>query len=200
MSFCKNCGSKLSDGAAFCSNCGSRVADSPVRNLSKCPHCGEPYDSFSVRCKLCGYEFRNIGTSTSLTEFRKRLAEIDTTKRTNRYQYRYITDTQESDDDLTRQKIDLISTFPIPNTKEDILEFMILAHSNFDANVYLLHLYEDDISDAWLAKIKQCYEKARLLLTGDFLKNAETLYYDTMRKIGQCDDKKSILRRWFKKK
>ena len=32
------------------------------------------------------------------------------------------------------QQVLLIRSYPIPNTKEDILEFMILAKSNFDAN------------------------------------------------------------------
>ena len=39
----------------------------------------------------------------------------------------------------------------IPNTKEDIFEFMLLASSNFDAFYYATHLHVEDISDAWLS-------------------------------------------------
>ena len=42
---------------------------------------------------------------------------------------------------------------------------MLLASSNFDASYYATHLHEEDISDAWLSKVEQCYEKAKLTFT-----------------------------------
>lgn len=57
------------------------------------------------------------------------------------------------------QKDDLIRNFYIPNTKEDICEFFILAVSNIKA--------EDDCADAWLAKLEQAYQKARLAFGND---------------------------------
>jgi hypothetical protein len=56
----------------------------------------------------------------------------------------------------------MVKNFPIPNTKEDIFVFMLLASSNFDSSYYATHLNQEDISDAWLTKIDQCYQKAKL--------------------------------------
>lgn len=55
----------------------------------------------------------------------------------------------------------MIRNFPIPNTKEDIIEFMILASSN------ILGEDERDIYEAWLAKFEQAYQKALILFAGD---------------------------------
>lgn len=57
------------------------------------------------------------------------------------------------------QRDDLIRNFYIPNTKEDICEFFILAVSNIKAR--------DDCEDAWRAKLEQAYQKARLSFGND---------------------------------
>ena len=38
-------------------------------------------------------------------------------------------------DPVDKQKLALIQNFPIPNTVDDILEFMLLAVSNIDVNL-----------------------------------------------------------------
>ena len=69
---------------------------------------------------------------------------------------------------------------------------MILASSNFDAEYYNTHLAEEDVSDAWLAKVKQCYQKAKLTLQEDesFAKIDE-LYQEIMQKINKGSKQKS---------
>ena len=37
-----------------------------------------------------------------------------------------------------------------------------MASSNFDAEYHIHHLDVEDISDAWLVKIEQCYQKAKI--------------------------------------
>lgn len=113
--------------------------------LHKCPNCGELLNSFTLACPSCGYELRGTQSSNTISDFASKLLYIESEK----------------------QKINLIRNFPIPNTKEDIWEFMILASSNFDANYYVTHMKEDDVSDAWLTKIEQCYQKAKLLFASD---------------------------------
>ena len=202
MPFCNNCGNKVEENASFCNQCGNRLKEAPQkRTVVKCPNCGEPSESFTSCCKLCGYEFRNASSSSSLKIFQEKLAEIDKPKNGSGYQYRYIRQRTNSVDDTKRRKISLISTFPIPNTREDILEFMILASANFDEKYYLSHLSEEDISDAWLSKIKQCYEKARIVLSGEDLIKVEKIYFDTLRKIGEYQEKKkkTLFEKIFKK-
>ena len=52
------------------------------------------------------------------------------------------------------QKISIIRNFYIPNTKEDIYEFVILATSNMNS-------YDYDY-EAWDAKLQQAYQKATI--------------------------------------
>ena len=121
MVFCINCGQQLLDGAKFCANCGKAVGASQNETteqrktvyegeIHKCPNCGEILSSLSVICPSCGYEIRGNKASNSVKEFAMQLANAENDK----------------------QKITLIQSYPIPNNKEDILEFLILAATCFD--------------------------------------------------------------------
>lgn len=157
MAFCTNCGQELTEGAKFCSNCGMTTNNIP-NNMSsqrktvfegemhKCPNCGEVLKSFASSCPTCGYEVRGAKSSQSIHEFALRIANAET----------------------DAQKISVIRSFPIPNTKEDVLEFIILAATNFNAEQSLSdNGIKKDVSDAWFTKIEQSYQKAKLLFSGD---------------------------------
>ena len=64
------------------------------------------------------------------------------------------------DEHKRQQKANLIINFSVPNTREDILEFMILASSNIDVKKGI----DDEVTKAWISKLDQVYEKAKLLL------------------------------------
>lgn len=142
MSFCINCGQEVTAGAKFCANCGNAiVGEAPATerktvyegNLHKCPNCGDLMEPFEIKCAVCGYELRNARATVSVKEFELKLER-----------------TKSVDN-----RIALIKTFSIPNAKEDIYDFFILAISNVEAG--------GEEADAWLAKLEQTYQKARLL-------------------------------------
>lgn len=187
--FCSYCGTKLDEGARFCKNCGESVFDtaeqtpkvqqteSPDGNPSdrktvyegyihKCPNCGEMLDSFAVNCPTCGYEFRGVKGAISVREFAKKLEEIESKRPTNRFGFKKVLENQNTVNETDIKKISLIRSFAIPNTKEDILEFLILASSNINLQRYndfdAISESEKAVSDAWQAKFEQAYEKARL--------------------------------------
>lgn len=156
MAICSKCGSQLPDGAKFCLNCGAQSSGSPENSQSyqagnskretvfegeihKCPSCGEVLGAFVTTCPSCGYEIRGGKSSASLHEFSMSLANA------------------ASDE----QRTSLIRNFPVPNTKEDIFEFLILASSNITGNT------EQNICDAWAVKFRQVEQKAKLALTAD---------------------------------
>ena len=167
MAFCINCGQKLPEGAKFCNGCGTQTdtqksakskkeytGEQPITErktiyegaLHKCPNCGEVLTSFVVNCPACGYEIRGGNTINSAREFAVRLVDA-------------------ANDE---QRITLIKSFPIPNSKEDILEFMIVASTNFDATANMSgNGMKKSVSDAWLAKVEQSYQKAVLLFVND---------------------------------
>lgn len=146
MSFCSNCGYKLSEESNFCNNCGAVVNFEVDNNfekrkttyegeIHKCPNCGEVLNSFVSNCPSCGYEVRGATNSHAVQAFATKLSMA--------------TNCQE--------KVSTIRNFPIPNTKEDIWEFMILASANMDSNP------NNELSAAWQSKIEQAYQKAQLV-------------------------------------
>ncbi len=179
MAFCENCGQSLEDGIKFCPTCGTATTASGIERktvydgeLHKCPHCGEVLKTFDVVCPTCGFELRGTKGSSAVRELAEKLEQAST----------------------DRQRIIIIKNFPIPNTKEDIFEFMLLASSNFDASYYATHLDEEDISDAWLIKIEQCYQKAKLILKNtEDLNQVERIYNEIKNNVNDIhrkEDKK----------
>ena len=141
MAFCINCGQELAEGAKFCANCGKAANNTSTNQrktvydgeLHKCPNCGELLKSFTTVCPTCAYELRGVTTNSPVEALAKKV------------------EMASSLDD----KIELITNFYIPNTKEDIYDFFILAISNIVAG--------GEETDAWIAKLEQTYQKARLL-------------------------------------
>lgn len=144
MPFCSNCGQQINDGPKFCPSCGTAVSNEKTNNqrktvfegnIHKCPNCGEVLNSFTSNCPSCGHEIRGASNSAAVQEFAVKLASAES----------------------RQEKIAIIRNFPIPNTKEDILEFMILASTNIGDNL------EKDISAAWQSKTEQAYQKAQII-------------------------------------
>ncbi|MBO5357496.1 MAG: zinc-ribbon domain-containing protein [Clostridia bacterium] len=152
MSFCTNCGESLSDNAKFCSKCGVHILG---ENTNKCKICGATIPSFSAKCPACDTELREIKSSEAIKKLYEKLE-----KATDVF-----------------QRVLIIKNFPVPNSREDIFEFMLLAYSNFDLSNYISHLNQETPSSAWLAKMEQCYFKAKISFSdsADF-KKIEGLY------------------------
>lgn len=111
----------------------------------KCPYCGEIIEAYSLQCPSCGHELRNIGAVNSMKELADRLEELD--------------------DDGAREL--LVRSFPIPNTREDILEFLIMATSNIDENAPYGSEDEENLAKAWIAKSEQAVQKAEMMIPDD---------------------------------
>lgn len=203
MAFCINCGKELVDGAKFCANCGTATDNTTVDSgskrktvyegeIHKCPNCGEVLNSFVSNCPACGYELRGTKSSNSVHEFALKLERIEATREPVKAKSiigkMYGSDGQLSKTD--EQKIGLIRSFSIPNNKEDISEFMILAASNIDMKLYglgnqgVLTASQRAVSDAWLAKFEQAYQKAKLSFgsTPDFV-NINSVYEQKVKEI-----------------
>lgn len=187
MVFCTNCGQQVADGAKFCANCGTPISQNTSNTerktvfdgeIHKCPHCGWELKSFDTICPnpQCGIEVRGRKSSNAIRELSEKLEKASS----------------------ERQRMIIIKNFPIPNTKEDIFEFMLLASSNFDASYYATHLNVEDISDAWFSKVEQCYEKAKLTFTNqNDLDNIKRLYEKIISDAESCKfaEEKKIARK-----
>lgn len=162
MAFCVSCGRALGEGEKFCSNCGTEnknvenTKQQYTGKVMKCPNCGEIVNAFVVMCPTCGYEFRGTKTSESVQEFARRIAM------------------SKSIEEQAKQ----IRSFPIPNTREDVFEFMILASTNIAGETQRI------VFEAWLAKFEQCYQKAKLLFGDDNdFNRIQAIYEKTSKQI-----------------
>lgn len=163
MAFCINCGHQLAEGAKFCFECGSKVGDGQTSQteqrkafydgeIHKCPSCGEVLQSFLAFCPVCNYELRGVQSTSCVHELALKLEKADS----------------------QNQKIELISNFYIPNTKEDVCEFFILAYSYLSTDGYG--------AEVWKVKLEQAYLKAKLAFGNSTeFKQIEELY-DKIRK------------------
>ena len=178
MAFCMNCGQRLPEGAKFCSNCGAATGEVKSETaqrkivydgeVHKCPNCGEIVDSFVLNCPSCGHEFRSSASTSLVQELASKLEAMEQQQEPRKR--RTIKDELLRTNNLSKtdeQKISLIRSFVIPNTKEDILEFIILASSNINVELYgESNLTPENevlkaVSDAWIAKFEQAYRKAQ---------------------------------------
>ena len=211
MSYCSNCGQKLEENAKFCSNCGAKINNGTINSdskreiqyegyMHKCPNCGEILKSFEINCPSCGYELRGASASNSVKEFATKLEQIEskrTAKKTKGLLSKAIQSQELTDVDI--QKISLIKSFPVPNTKEDMLEFMILASSNMNMKTYDSYntnktKSEVEINEAWFSKVQQVYEKAkRSYSTDDIFTEINAIYENVERKIKK-NKKRGILK------
>ncbi len=191
--YCPYCGTKLDKGARFCKNCGEsliqkqqsadeRLFHEPPKQdeqqpkaeslgedprvkrktvydgeVHKCPNCGELLKSFTTVCPTCGYELRSVKTNSPVETLAKKIEQASSLD----------------------EKIELITNFYIPNTKEDIYDFFILAVSNLEDKWY-------DTDDAWRAKLEQAYHKAKLSFgnTPEF-EYLEKLYTRTRKEVNK---------------
>lgn len=127
MKFCTNCGKQLNDDAKFCDTCGSPVSNAqtppPIPGANenvaddtkrkevfvgvkrKCPVCGVEVPAFALTCPD-GHELSGINVSKTSKEFQEGLIKYE-----------------------GKEERDFVASFPIPNEKEELGNFMFMVAS-----------------------------------------------------------------------
>lgn len=208
MAFCMNCGKELPDGAKFCLECGTKLGDTNAEQTTrrettyegkiyKCPNCGDILDAYESVCESCGYERRGSKATSSVQELAQKLQQIEEKRPANDILSIYKKQMEEGAKIISKtdqQKIDLIKNFPIPNNKEDMYEFLVLALSNVDTRTYGLaggSYTHKAISNAWYTKLEQAYTKAKFAFgkRPDF-DDITAIYQEKHREIALAKKKK----------
>ena len=149
MKFCTKCGNQLSDIANFCDKCGSPVSNAQTppptpgtnENVADETKRKEVFVGERRKCPGCGFELRNIKASNAITDFSNKLNSIS-----------------------KQQKASFILSYPIPNTKEDFMEFLFLVSSEYVQQNYIsMGSTEYFVDTAWESKYKQLKNKAYIL-------------------------------------
>lgn len=165
---------------------GGGAAKSPQRaatekqgNMIKCPSCGAPVPSMSAVCPECGHEFRNVATVQSAQQLFETLQDVE------RRKSRALRSGKMRPSDIDRQfhkeKLTVIRTFPVPNSKEDLMEMLAMTSSNAYDNDGVVGRDEE----AWLQKTDQVYQKVVMVCSNDreTLQRATSMVTSLMRRL-----------------
>ena len=158
----------------------SKPTKEKVGNIKTCPACGASVKSMTSACEDCGQEFANIEANKSITALFNRINSLQR-------------DVNEKEKLFNERKAEMISNTAIPNTKEDLIDFLVLCSAQ--ANVAFANRGYGKVISAWSRKGYEAVNKARILLGNDLegmalvdkfekkLKFGKLLSYLTVRNI-----------------
>lgn len=171
-------------------------------DVKKCPACGAITASFTVRCAECGTEFRNVEASQNITTFFEKLDELEAGRQENLFNSEKLSGNLGcgtifkwfflypilipyniiiflinkakppiwSTTDLRKEE--MIINFPVPNSKEEIIEFLTLSISKIQ-KISLINRFNEEgkyinkWNGIWRKKAEQVYTKAKLSMAND---------------------------------
>jgi hypothetical protein len=169
-------------------------------DVKKCPACGSMVGAFKAICSDCGHEFSNVEATNSTQKLYNELLKVEEEERnrpvkekkkdkkdkSSSFFDRILDDDFDDDDDeeytedlreariesvVFKRKAGIVSIFPVPNTKADIIEFMILAVSEGGKKIggFFSSMSDEEKNyiRSWRAKAEQVVAKARFSLKED---------------------------------
>ena len=139
-------------------------------DVRKCPACGAMVESFQTKCPECGYEFTNIEANYTTQKLLDALDAINAQTENQGVVSSLLSGMARfmGGDSATIRKCQIIQSFPIPNTKEDLIEMLTLAHTS--ANTKDRHsdtLADSKMQKIWKGKENQIIAKADIVLKDD---------------------------------
>jgi len=156
-------------------------------DVKKCPACGAIVQSYQGVCSECGYAFENIKSVNSAKELSDKLESIN--EKYNRQEAAIEGHTTDDDDkrfsirkDKNAALAQAIKTFPIPTSKSDLFEMLIMLQTSaLDVSTHR------EVASAYMSKYKECLKKSKLLFSKDShfanLINEEQITQATFNKV-----------------
>ena len=211
--FCSSCGSAINPGTKFCPVCGNPVdgtAGSPAPQMApgnptarqqqfagmilKCPNCGAQISQTTAICPECGFHITGQAAVSSVQNFANQLMALESKRKGVSLGQVF----GVAANPIDTQKLALIQSFPIPNTVDDIQEFIMLAIANIDTKLSkhsIMGFFSNNtntvdgdiakkISDAWVSKMQQAYQKALAAFPDDSaFQRIKKMYTDKMSEL-----------------
>lgn len=139
------------------------VASAPEKAaIDRCPNCGALIESGSPVCKECGFAFNNVGANSSSERLSNLLMDLE-----NRTRRMIASESSGYDENaLAREKASIISNFPIPTDRANLLEFIISLESRSQYGL-MDSSSKKTVAKAFKAKREECLVKARLYFESD---------------------------------
>jgi hypothetical protein len=155
----------------------------PKADLSKCPACGGVLPAYAARCTDCNFEISERDSNASIQKLFEMLNQIESSRQdsvdsSNPFAalgnfYAKSFSSILGPGAIERKKMEVISSFPIPTTKADMLEFLALAlpkakqNGNFLTRNSAENKVHNEMVPVWKTKCEQIIIKARFSLKDD---------------------------------
>ena len=149
-------------------------------DVKKCPACGAIAQSFQTKCSDCSHEFSNIGANVSIGKLFEMINACENERKDEGMSIGSAVGGVFSKmyglgggDKILEKKKSIISGFPIPNTKDDILEFLSTAipnakqKGNFMTKQQPENKSHYDLAPNWFSKCEQIVMKAKFSMKDD---------------------------------
>ena len=162
------------------------MSDKIGGHKKKCPACGADYIPGTAVCPECGYVFSGIGTTRSADRLYEELQKFNNANQTKSgggILHSYLKMYNLADDgisDIARRKMDIIQSFPIPNSREDLIDFLSSLQPKADINgpktgtrgggprgLAFGKDKTEDLSYAYWVLFSNCINKARMSFAAD---------------------------------
>ncbi|MFM8243845.1 MAG: zinc ribbon domain-containing protein [Crocinitomicaceae bacterium] len=172
---------KLSQKHSTLENTVPKSESSVDSKITHCPNCKSPLEGFVTSCDYCGNDLTDIKSNTTIHNLFQLLTEAEELRREDSDNPfaavgRFYADAFSSitgPSKVDSKKIEIISSFPIPTTKEDILEFLTLAipRAKKIGNVFTRNNPENKshnlLAPVWKNKCDQVILKAKIAMRED---------------------------------
>ena len=160
-----------------------------IGEIKKCPSCGAVATAFSSSCSECGFEYRNISANKSVKSLSEKLENVVlecnkmTFEETNLLfkltDNKNLQQERRDAEILSRQR-DVIINFPIPNTREDILELLHFILPKIKTGIS-----SDKNYSAWRVKFVEILNRAKIAFSNDSRMISELLILEKQSKLSQ---------------
>lgn len=154
----------------------TQLENEKLGNVVKCPSCGAPVVGGSAVCPECGYTFSNVKSNSSVEKLAMKLEEFNRRQEDkpekNSVIGQFVTGSVQRNLIATsKRKMDIISSFPIPNTRADLLEFLTMAQAKANAvgsrTGNNMAGDEEDLSYGYWLLYTNCINKAKVSFSKD---------------------------------
>ncbi len=150
-------------------------------DVRKCPACGAIISSGMAMCKECGFAFSGVGALASREKLYDALQKVDNDQ-TDNTQLKGFGSMFESSDEkqykINKQKATrkamIITSFPVPNAKADLLDFLSYLMSQANPNArkdYMKSVYRtnttEDLGYAYWVLFESCIARAKVSFRKD---------------------------------
>ena len=147
-------------------------------DVKKCPACGSILKSFKTSCPDCGHDFSNIKANASIEKLFTMLTDVENERNDDDMSIgkafgNLLNSAIQGTDSITSKKKTIISNFPIPTSKNDILEFLSLSlpkareRGNFITRNTDENRAHNEMAKVWKTKCEQIIMKARFSMKED---------------------------------